>query len=108
MAEGATASYTLALAGTLQAGETASVNLALSFPAAGPSNDPAETADFVTAFLTDVDNAIAAYNLANLSGTFSRSGNTLTYTQGVSDSTVNNLSITRATFNDTLVAARYA
>src|SRR4029077_5859206 len=71
VAEGATASYLLALAGTLQAGETAKVQLDLTFPPGAPSNDPAETADFVNAFLSDVDNAIAAYNLANLSGTSS-------------------------------------
>src|SRR5262249_1194674 len=60
--EGASAGYTLALAGTLQAGETAKVDLALSFPANGPSSDGADAADFVNDFLTDVDSAIAAYN----------------------------------------------
>ena len=86
VSEGATATYTLALAGTLQAGETASVDLAVSFPGAGPSNDAAEAADFVSAFLDDVDSAITAYNGSH-SGTFARSGNTLTYTQGVADGT---------------------
>ena len=76
LAEGATASYTLALAGTLQAGETAKVDLTLSFPVGGPSTDPAEAADFVEAFLDDVDTAITAYNTAGNAGTFARSGNT--------------------------------
>ena len=64
----ATASYRLALAGTLQAGETAKVDLTLSFPVGGPSTDPAEAADFVEAFLDDVDAAITAYNTAGNAG----------------------------------------
>ena len=62
-------------------GETASVDLAVSFPGAGPSNDAAEAADFVSAFLDDVDSAITAYNGSH-SGTFARSGNTLTLHPG--------------------------
>ena len=62
------------------------MDLAVSFPGAGPSNDAAEAADFVSAFLDDVDSAITAYNGSH-SGTFARSGNTLTYTQGVADGT---------------------
>ena len=103
LAEGTTASYTLALAGTLQAGETAKVDLTLSFPVGGPSTDPAEAADFVEAFLDDVDTAITAYNTAGNAGTFARSGNTLTYTQGGSDGGVDDLGIDLATDNDTLV-----
>ena len=102
VSEGATATYTLALAGTLQAGETASVDLAVSFPGAGPSNDAAEAADFVSAFLDDVDSAITAYNGSH-SGTFARSGNTLTYTQGVADGTVDSMTIDLATEDDSLV-----
>ncbi|MCP4485849.1 MAG: hypothetical protein GY820_00760, partial [Gammaproteobacteria bacterium] len=78
--EGASASYTLALAGSLQAGETASVDLARSFPGGTPSNDPAETTDFTNAFLADVDAAITAYNGAANAGTFARTVDTLTYT----------------------------
>jgi len=101
--EGASAGYTVSLSGTLQAGETASIELAVSFPAAGPSSDPAETADFVNEFLEDVDAAIADYNDAGYAGTFARDGNTLTYTQGASDGTVEAITIDLATEDDDLV-----
>ena len=75
------------------------MDLAVSFPGAGPSNDAAEAADFVSAFLDDVDSAITAYNGSH-SGTFARSGNTLTYTQGVADGTVDSMTIDLATEDD--------
>src|SRR4029077_9435079 len=71
--EGAAASYTPALSGTLQQNETATIDLSIAFPG-GTSG--AVAADFTNAFLTDGDTAFAAYNAAG-PGTLSRSSNTL-------------------------------
>src|SRR5262249_40981799 len=102
--EGAAASYTLALAGTLQAGAKAPVDLALSFPANGPSLDAADANDFTNAFLTDVANAIATYNAtAGVHGQYALVGSTLTYTQGAANGTVDSLSISLGTFDDSIV-----
>ncbi len=93
VAEGTTASYLLSLEGTLQAGETASVDLAISFPSAGTSMDAAEGADFTNTFLTEVATAVTTYNMGGHSGTFALAGNTLTYTHGATDGTVDDLQI---------------
>ncbi|WP_233215462.1 beta strand repeat-containing protein [Rhodopirellula bahusiensis] len=94
VAEGATAAYQLKLDGMMQAGETASADIAISFPGGAPSNDPAEVADFTNAFLADVDTAIGLYNAAASNGDmYGRVGNTLTYTQGSVDGTVSDLTI---------------
>ncbi len=93
VAEGASASYLLTLAGTLQAGETATVDLAISFPATASSLDAAEAADFTNTLLTDLDSAIATYNGAGNSGTFTLDGNKLTYTHGGSDGGVDDLQV---------------
>ena len=53
--EGSAAGYTLSLAGTLQAGETATINLAVAFPG---GTSAAAAADFTNAFLADVATAI--------------------------------------------------
>ena len=80
------------------------VNLAISFPVAGPSTDAAEAVDLSPVFLTAIDDAITAYNATmGVSGQYSRLGNVLTYTHGGSDSTVTSLAIILATFEDTLV-----
>ena len=97
--EGNTAIHLLALDGTLQAGETAGVDLAISFP----GGNPAEGADFVELFLTDVADAIAVYNGGGNSGTYSLTGNTLFYTHGGTESTVTDLNIQLPTFNDAVV-----
>ncbi len=74
VAEGATASYTLALTGKFQTAVDAKVDLAISFPADATSLDAADTADFVTTFFADVDASIATYNSGGNSGTFTRTG----------------------------------
>ena len=98
--EGASAGYTLSLAGTLQEDETATVDLSISFPAGGPSLDPAEVADFTNAFLADVDTAIAAYGGP---GTITRSGNTLTFTATGGDVAMSPLAIGLLTDADGVV-----
>src|SRR5262245_20320438 len=96
--EGNAASYTVHLAGTLQAGETATINLALT----DISTTSADHADFTTA----VNNAVAAYN-ANpaTSGTLSYVGGVLTYTSdgtGTTPGTMSDLVINLAAVNDGL------
>ena len=89
VAEGNAASYTVHLAGTLQAGQTATINLAL----ANNSTTSADDADFVTAVTT----AIAGR--ADLS--FNSGTGTLTYTG--TGSPMQDLVINLAAINDGLV-----
>ena len=103
VAEASTASYLLSLSGNLQANETASVDLAISFPADAASGDDAEAADF-EGFLDDVAAAIETYNdTDDATGTFSLTGNTLTYTHGEADGTVGDLEIVLSTVDDSIV-----
>ena len=95
--EGSAAAYTLALAGTLQENETATINLTIAFPG---GTTGAVAADFTGAFLADVDTAIAAYAGP---GTIARSGNILTYTGGVGGTALTDLAISLATADDSLV-----
>src|SRR5262245_16070450 len=96
--EGNAASYTVHLDGTLQAGETATINLAI----ANVSTTSADYANFATA----VQTAIAAYN-ANpaTSGTLSYVGGVLTFTSdgtGTTPGTMSDLVINLAAVNDGL------
>ncbi|WP_236615673.1 beta strand repeat-containing protein [Rhodopirellula europaea] len=97
VSEGVDASYTLTLDGTLQGGETASVEIDITLSGA----NPADTADFTDAFLQDVDDAIALYN--SPSGSYARVGNVLTYTKGASDGTVADLTILLPAVDDAIV-----
>ena len=85
--EGANASYTLSLAGTLQAGETATIDIGLT-------DGTTSAADYAN-FLTAVDTAIGSRT------DIARSGSTLTYTGDGNPMT--NLVITLGTTGDTIV-----
>jgi hypothetical protein len=96
--EGLAASYTVHLAGTVQPGQTATINLVLT----DITTTSADHADFVTA----VNNAVAAYN-ANpaTSGTLSYVGGVLTFTSdgtGTTPGTMSDLVISLGAVNDGL------
>ena len=95
--EGFAASYTVHLDGTLQAGQTATINLAVS----DINTTSADYADFATA----VNNAVAAYTRPATSGTLSYVGGVLTFTSdgtGTTPGTMSNLVISLAANNDGL------
>ncbi len=88
----------------MQAGEVASVDLAISFPSDATSLDAASAGDFVNELLVDVATAVATYNMGGNSGTFVLDGSTLTYTHGISDGTVNALVINLETGGENAAA----
>ncbi len=99
--EGSNASYTVHLAGTLQAGETATIHLALT----DGTTTSADHANFAAA----VQAAVTAYNANGpASGTLSYVGDLLTFTSdgtGTTPGTMSDLVINLGTVNDNLLEA---